>query len=183
MAHNVKYEKIQEYRDIMDKLGKAYFVDYSLFEPHWWFLLAATIIPWFVWWKIVDRGRLLEILLYGLLWSCIASLLDEFGAAFGFWEYPKTLIPILHTLISADISVIPVSYMIIYQFFTNNRAFFFANLALAFFFSFIIEPIFMHYDLLRLNIGWSHVTSLIVFSVIGWSIRWLTRVIISKQNK
>ncbi|PLR82514.1 hypothetical protein CVD25_14310 [Bacillus canaveralius] len=182
MAHNVEYKKIQEYQDVIDAMGKVYFADYSLFEPHWWFLLAATFIPWIVWWKIVDRGRLLEILLHGLLWSSIASLLDELGSTFGFWEYPKGLVPIKHTLISADIGVIPVAYMIIYQFFPNNWPFFFANLGLAFVFSFIIEPIFMHYDLLKLNIGWSHFTSLIVFSVLGLSIRWLTRLIIKKAK-
>ncbi|MGE5415555.1 MAG: CBO0543 family protein [Acidobacteriota bacterium] len=83
----------------------------------WLVQLAFLVIPWFAWWKLVDRKRLPEILFFGILVSlgCVSS--DAIGIQLGLWSYPYRLIPGVYYIASADFGILPVSFMMFYQHF------------------------------------------------------------------
>jgi len=66
------------------------------------------ILPWFILWKLVDRRRLLEILVYGLLISTIVTVLDEVGCQLNLWEYRIDLEPLFPRLIAMNFTMLPV---------------------------------------------------------------------------
>lgn len=51
----------------------------SLFSWQWWLLLGLAIIPWIIWWHIVDQKGKQEMLLFGLFVALIATFLDAYG--------------------------------------------------------------------------------------------------------
>lgn len=124
-----------------DKALREGWISDIVFTWHWWLLAALFIVPWLVWWKVVDRKRIFEILTYGFMVMLAASLFDAIGVELDLWEYHYQFIPLLDVFIVYDVSVIPVIYMLIYQYFHTWKSFIISSIVVSAIFSFVAEPI------------------------------------------
>ncbi|WP_419887757.1 CBO0543 family protein [Neobacillus niacini] len=156
------YTEIAALRNRLFDKNLKHWIHDDLFTPGWWFLLLSCILPWYIWWKLVDKNRIFEILSYGLIWAVLSIASDLVGVELGLWGYPDKLIPIIPPMVPADLTVIPVSYMLVYQYFPLWQSFVKASIVLSALFSYIIEPIFELFDLLILD-KWKHTYSFIGF--------------------
>ncbi len=148
----------------------------------WWLNLALSIIPWIVWWKLVDRKRLLPILAVGLLASLAATMLDIIGSEAVLWGYPDRLLPNLPRLFPIDFTVIPVSFMLIYQYFISWKKYFLALVLMSFLFSFAAEPLMVYLGLYEMYL-WEYIYSFPIYIAIGLAIRWLVDKALLIQQK
>ncbi|WP_221564495.1 CBO0543 family protein [Alkalihalobacillus sp. TS-13] len=124
------------------------------------------IVPWIIWWKTVDRNRLMEILTFGLLLSTIVVLLDTTGIHNQWWIYNSKLVQIIPHLIPMDYSVLPVGYMLTYQFFGSWRRYILAAIVLSAIGAFIIEPFFVYLDIYE-QLKWRHFYSFVIYILIA----------------
>ena len=147
-------------------------INNDIFTFRWWILLLSFVIPWFIWYNLVDKGRLKEMLLYLLSTSGIAILLDETGIALGMWAYPVNLIPILPRLITVNYSTVPIIFVLIYQYFPGWKPFIIANIILSLVFSFILEPILVWMDLYDL-VTWKYVYSVPMYLFAAIILKWI----------
>jgi hypothetical protein len=69
------FDKLEEVRKGYLDLYREYWLNEVLFSFDWWLLLAISIIPWIVWWKVVDIHKLTPILLYGFFVAMESVLL------------------------------------------------------------------------------------------------------------
>ncbi|GBF33578.1 hypothetical protein DCCM_2681 [Desulfocucumis palustris] len=138
----------------------------------WWLLVALTIFPWLIWWKLVDRRRIFEILTYGIMIMIISEFFDGIGVEFDLWEYHQRLIPLFDILIVYDFSVIPVIYMLVYQFFNTWKSFAVASIIVAGIFAFISEPALMAMGFYEV-FNWRHVYSFPIYFSMAMSMRWI----------
>ncbi len=166
----MSYEKIEYYQNTIVQLEIQYWLDNSFLTPAWWVLLAAAIIPWIIWYKFVNRTRFLEIILYGMLWIIFAIVLDEISSTWMLWSYPRKLFPIIPPLIPADLTIVPVTFMFVYQYTATYKMYMFWSVVVGSLFSFVIEVIFVHYHLFKMY-QWEHWYSFISFIIVA-SIIW-----------
>ncbi|WP_232311219.1 hypothetical protein [Robertmurraya korlensis] len=82
------YQDIQNSRQELSEVAFKHWLNDDLFSPIWWLLLASTIIPVFIWYKLVDKERFFEILSYGLIATCLSTVLDVIGVDLIRWGYP-----------------------------------------------------------------------------------------------
>ncbi|WP_217593762.1 CBO0543 family protein [Cohnella sp. GbtcB17] len=143
-------------------LGHKYWLHYDLFAPQWWLLLAAFIIPWIVWWRLVDKARLPNILLFGVTISFLIFLLDHIGFELNLWIYPHKLFRFIPELSSIDLVMLPVLHMLVYQYFPKWRSFLIAETIMGAVFAFILEPISVWIDLYEM-LNWHHVYSFPIY--------------------
>ncbi|HYF82410.1 MAG TPA: CBO0543 family protein [Clostridia bacterium] len=146
-------------------------INNDIFTFGWWVLLLSLIIPWFIWYRLVDKGRLKEMLLYLAMTSSIAILLDEIGSTLTMWVYPVKVIPILPRLIPANYSMVPIIFVLIYQYFPKWKSFIIANIILTFVFSFILEPILVWMNLYDL-ITWKYIYSIPTYLFTAILLKW-----------
>ncbi|MFL6555613.1 MAG: CBO0543 family protein, partial [Bacillus sp. (in: firmicutes)] len=116
LMHIPSFDDIQDARRILSNLSVNHWKQDDLFSPSWWFLLAATIFPYIIWWRVVDKSRYFEIFSFGLISACFSVVLDVIGVDLLWWGYPDKLFSMIPPLFPADMVVIPVTLMIIYQF-------------------------------------------------------------------
>src|SRR5437764_10411023 len=93
----IHIENIKELIHLTNKITAVrsnYWLHEVVLSFNWWFLLILTIVPWILWWNVVERKRIVEILFYGSLISLFAILSDDIGSYFGFWIYKYQLVPI-----------------------------------------------------------------------------------------
>lgn len=155
----------------------------DLFSWQWWLLVVVLLVPWFIWWKfIVEKKRLLEITLFGTIVLIISSYLDAVITEFGLWSYRVWVIPLWPRLITADFTVIPVTLMIIYQYFRTWKYYIIAMFIISFLFAFMGEPFLTWINVYELH-GWKHIYSFPIYIAIGILIKYLVQTLISKQAK
>lgn len=155
---------------------------YELLEPQWWLLLVLFVLPWIVWWKLVDRKRLVEIFLYGMLVEAISVTLDVIFGELVFWTYPYKLFPIVPRYVEFDLALMPVSYMLVYQYFPRWKPFILALTALSALFSFVGEPTAVWLGLYQPLI-WKFYYSFPIYIIIGVYIKWLVDLTVSIKNR
>lgn len=144
----------------------SWIIQSSIADLRWWLLFVSIFFPWVIWWKAVDRSRLFEILSFGLFWAGMATWLDLLGTTYNMWSYPFKLNDHITTLLPADVSVIPVMYMLLYQYASIWRSYVIGSVLNAVILSFIFEPLFMLLNMFELQ-TWSHTKSFISFFLLA----------------
>jgi len=167
------FEDVVRIQKEADEALRRYWADeVFLVSYQWWVILGLTFIPFIVWWKIVDRKRLFEIATYGLLVSTVSVIFDAIGVETDLWEYRYREVPLLDVLMVFDISVMPVVFMIAYQYFNTWKSFAAAHIVLAAVFAFVAEPLLVWMDIYVL-MGWKYIYSFPVYLAIAVVLRWL----------
>jgi hypothetical protein len=123
----------------------------------------------------------LEILLFGLLVLILVSYLDAVLTELTLWHYEVTLLPVWSRLVSMDFTVLPVTYMFLYQYFKSWKSFIMASVIMAGVFAFAGEP-FLEWANIYTELTWKHIYSFPIYIVIALSLRWLAEKVISKQG-
>lgn len=121
-------------------------------------MLISFIAIWFVWWKLVNKTRLFEIVTYGIMISFLAAIVDIIGVELVLWGYPNNLIPLVPALVFVDLGALPVIFMLVYQHFNSWKIFAIAILITSFFLAFVFEPITAWLDIYQIN-TWKYVYS------------------------
>ncbi|WP_135555850.1 CBO0543 family protein [Paenibacillus cymbidii] len=179
-----QYPSFGEIRDVQRKLTemkKQYYFHHDLFSIQWWLLVALMIVSWMVWWKIVDKSRVREILLYGAVLSVVIIMLDDIGSELGLWSYPYQAIPLIPRLNAIDLSVLPVFHMIVYQYYKSWKSFLAANAVMALSFAFIAEPLFVWLDIYHME-NWRYIYSIPLYIAKALFVRWLLEFIQAKAS-
>jgi len=146
----------------------------------WFFLVVLLILPWFLWWRVVDRKQIAEIFSYGLLISLISSLFNGNGLNLILYSYPYKLLPFSPRAYSFSLTVLPVAYMLLYQYFTTRRSFAIACVVFSAVTAFVIQPILAWMDIYKL-IKWNYFYSFLVLLFIGLMARLIHNYVINKS--
>jgi len=169
--HQLTYLRIEEW------------LHHDLFTWQWWLLLAVLIIPWFLWWRKVDKTRLLAIILLGMLVFIISSYLDAVLSELGLWQYHYWTVPLWPRLIAADWTVLPITYMFIYQKYGSTwKGFITAMTVTSALYSFGGESFLMWIGVYELH-GWHHYYSFPIYLAIGILVKWLVDILKARQEQ
>ncbi|HYK73705.1 MAG TPA: CBO0543 family protein, partial [Pseudoneobacillus sp.] len=151
MLNNIS--EMIEIKRKLKELRNEHWLNEAFLSFNWCFLLLITILPWLIWWKFVDKKFLYRIICYGAFVSIFSILLDDIGSYYLLWIYQYQLVPITPRLNPIDLSVMPVTYMFVYQYFKKWKTFAIAQTILAFGAAFLCEPIFIWMDIYK-PINW-----------------------------
>jgi hypothetical protein len=135
-----------------------------VFSWHWWVDVGLAVLPWILW-IIVRRKDLSNRLLFaGLTTALIATYLDVIGMTQGLWTYNTWVVPLMPEYLPWDLSVMPVTAMLFYQFKSNINPWIKA-VVFGVFGAFVSEPIFEWLDIYQ-RINWEYWYSFPIYIVI-----------------
>jgi hypothetical protein len=138
----------------------------ELFQFRWWLLIGVFIVSAYAWWKMVDKTRLNEIVLYTALIAIITLMLDELGEELCLWDYPMDLIPLFPPLTAINLASLPMIYSLIYQHFDTWKQFIIAIIVMATIFTFVLEPFFVWAGIYQ-TLTWKYYYGLPIYIAIG----------------
>jgi hypothetical protein len=162
---------IEQHYNIVKK-DISHWLEYELFSWNWWVLFAFAIIPWIIWLKIVDRRILLEIILAGTLAIIPTTYLESIGVNLKFWIYPVKFLPFSLRALPFDMCIVPVAYMLLFQFLKRWKPYILALLIMALLFAFIGEPVSKSMNLVY-YIRWKYYYSFFYYIALGLSIKFI----------
>lgn len=82
------------------------------------------------------------------------------------WDYPHEVLAVLPPLVPVDLSIIPCSMMLVYQFFKSWKAYLTGLVSLALFSTFVGEQLFILADFFQ-RITWKPYYSILFFLIAG----------------
>ncbi|MFC0469044.1 CBO0543 family protein [Halalkalibacter kiskunsagensis] len=179
-----KYPTFDDIRNIQQQfydLKVEYWLTENLFTFQWWLLLLVLFIPWFIWWRFVDKKRMTQILLFGTLLMILVMMMDDLGVETQLWSYPYQLVNIMPRLIAIDQGIIIVAHMLLYQYFPKWKKFIVANTIMAIVFTFIFEPFTVWLGIYKLE-NWRYIYSLPIYILKAAFIKWLVDEVILKKE-
>lgn len=146
----------------------------QLFNFNWWILLALFFINMFLWWKLADKRRMSELVLYTALVIIWVIVLDEIGEELSLWYYTADIIPLFPPITAIDVSCLPFLYMLIYQYAKTWKIFLIASVVMSVVFCFVFEPIFVWSGVYKM-LAWKSWYGLPIYFFIGAASRFIMR--------
>lgn len=180
-AMNSLQNTILELQRQLVEASISYWKNYVFNTWQWWVNIGLLILPVILWWKLVDKKKLIHILFFGFLANGFAVLFDIIGETLVIWDYPYLIIPMDYILIDTDYAVLPVAYMLTYQYFLNWKGFIISNIIISGVFSFLAEPLLVWIGFYELH-SWKYIYSFPIYIIIAIFCKWLTEVLIKMQS-
>jgi hypothetical protein len=113
----------------------------DVFKFRWWLLLVLLAVFFASWWRIADKKRLPEIVLYVALATIVIMAKNEYGEELVLWDYPTDIIPIFPPLTSLNLISLPLIYSLVYQHFRTSKSFIGATFLITAVLCFGLEPL------------------------------------------
>jgi hypothetical protein len=170
MDHSSIREQAQRLQQELTALQEQIYFEDVLFSFQWWLLVFVFVGAYTLLWIAADRDRLPTLLFVGSLIFGIVIVADGIGLDLLLWNYPYMAIPCGPHLISVDL-VIPVAYVLLYQWFRGWRTYFIACTALAVLYAFVLEPLAHLVNIYNMY-NWRHIYSFPIYIAIGLFAKW-----------
>jgi len=174
------FDEIMEAQNIAIAMQHQHWLHKELFTFQFWLILFMLLVPWILWWKLVDKRRLVEILLYGSLVQTVVTVIDEVGCQLNLWEYPFDIEPLFPRFIPANLTVLPIVFMLLYQFIPRWKPYVIMSTLLASVFSFLMEPLLSWLGIYKL-FQWKYIYSFPIYIFLFILFKWLMELIKAKQ--
>jgi hypothetical protein len=143
----------------------------DVFQLKWWLLLGLILFISVAWWRMLDKARLPETVLYAVLTTVLAMGIMEYGDELTLWDYPCDILPIFRVLTAVNLLLLPLVYSLIFQHFRTWRRFTIATLAATCVLSFVLEPALAWADYFQM-LKWKYYYTFPVYIAVALFMRW-----------
>ena len=144
----------------------------TLFSIQWWSLLALIAISYAIWWVLVDKRRLSQILLFGAFIAIQRMVMDIFGTNAALWSYDIRLTPFYPSPFLHDFTVTPLALMVVYQYCHSWKKFLVWTGVATGIISFVFFPILTTLGFMKLY-NWNYFYSFVMIIGLAAFSRWV----------
>ena len=141
-----------------------------LFSEQWWFIVVVMAISYVLWWKYVEKSRLLEILLFGCFIAVVRTIIEDIGVTMGLWSFNVRLFPLGVSLFLNDLTVVPLTFMLVYQYSASWKSFLIWSLIAEGLIAFAFHPLLSMLSIYK-EWTWSNVYSFFIMIVMAALLR------------
>ena len=139
----------------------------ELFSFRWWGLVGFLSFSYILCFKLMDKTRLSETILFGSLVSVFCVVLDVIISNFNLFVYRVNLFSMIPSIFIYDITALPMYYMLIYQNTSSWKTYsIWITLASAVM-GFIFTPLIIKLGYLQ-YINWSHFNAFLIIAFVGF---------------
>jgi hypothetical protein len=172
---------LQKLKEIQLELSSGwidYWHRYSSFDTwQFWVNVAMLLIPLVVLYFTIDRKRAFHLGFFGFNIHVCAAYIDGFATRHGLWEYPFKAIPFLPISFGLDTSLIPVVYILLYQWtIKNKKNYYLYAVIISALFSFVFKPILSAHHLIELGNGINYLHLFPAYLIVAFISKWITNV-------
>jgi hypothetical protein len=188
MDYNNQLSKISHLQKLQLDQTNSWFKYWNQYSDYhnwqFWFILALLLIPLIVLFMYMDRKKVLLLGFFGYNVHVFFTYIDVFGANHVYWFYPYQIFPLLSSSFPLDVSFIPVSFILVYQWTLNrNKNYYLYTFILSAVLSLIFKPILSTLGLFQLQRGAQYWHLMILYFVIAIISKLITNLFLYLQHK
>ncbi|KEO83862.1 CBO0543 family protein [Tumebacillus flagellatus] len=167
------FSQVQEIRKQLRDAEYSHWLHHDLFSFNFWLLLVVAFAPWWLWFRLRDRSRSFELLYFGLLLGMISTFLDALGTNLLLWGYKDQIFGVPPPLFPADVTLMSVPFMLIYEKLPAWKNFTIAVVLLSALYAFVREQLLECLGIYELT-HWKHIYSFPIYIALPCFVRWMT---------
>jgi hypothetical protein len=158
MSFEEYWNRLYEAGDELNSIFHSYWVDYSNLNTwQFWVVLILLVAPLILLFFTVDRSRIFELFFFGysvhIFWTYVDVPLERYG----YFVHQYFILPLFPYSLNMTASVLPVSFLLLYQYCTNRKKNFLLYAALmSAVFTFVLAPLESYFGLLELRRGMTY---------------------------
>ncbi|MBY7142708.1 hypothetical protein KFZ56_06380 [Virgibacillus sp. NKC19-3] len=177
MSETQLYQRIY---DLKEQLSNAYSEYWHLYSGmstwFFWFNLVSVVIPFVILYFAVDRERLFEISFFGYTVHLLWLNVDIFLTAENYLIHPHTIIGFIPSGITVTAVILPITFMLLYQYCTNKgKNFYLYTVVVSFIFAYGFGGISTTVDLLRMHNGMNFLYLSFINIAVSLLALWMTK--------
>jgi len=150
----------------------------NFLTARWWTVVIVIAVSYAVWWVLVDKRRLPELLLYGSFIAVARIIFDDWGILNGRWTYIIDLFrkpPI--SLFLNDLTVVPLAFMLVYQYAKSWVTFLALTVGVEGIIAFVFLPFLARMGILVIH-NWSYFGSFLFMVVTAIIMRVIMHIVL-----
>ncbi len=132
----------------------------------WWTLIFMNVIIYGIWWKIIDKQRLTQLLLFGSFIAVGRIVMDIIGTNTVLWSYDIRELPFFPSPFIHDFTITPLALMLAYQYSSSWRKFLTLTILTTGIISFVFFPLLAQIGYLMLY-KWNYFYSFILVNIVA----------------
>ncbi|SFI36716.1 hypothetical protein SAMN02799624_00627 [Paenibacillus sp. UNC496MF] len=171
-------------KDTTDAMSD-YWTSYSnLGTWQFWLLLVLLIVPLIVLCAYLDRSKALLIGFYGLNVHAWFHYSDLATTTHGLTNYPYKFMPFLPVGLALDTSIVPVTYMLLYQWTVNRgKSYYLYAVLMSALFAFVVKPVMVSADLFAILNGMNYVYLFLLYVAVVVVAKLITDLFVYAQKR
>ncbi|WP_290428917.1 CBO0543 family protein [Alkalihalophilus pseudofirmus] len=180
------YQKIESAKEQVMQLEWEYWVRFSSIHTFefWVIFLLFFAAPLIALYFLIDRRKMLLLGFYGFNIHVWFGYVDTAQDKMGVLGYPYELLPFLSGNVSLEAALVPVLFMLVYQWTLNHRKnFYLYSLLLSAFLSFVLKPILVMHLFFELSEGLTYFHLFIAYIGVFLFSKFITTVFLRMQRK
>lgn len=176
--------KIFEAEEQLSNLVVNYWKVYSFGSWQFWLHLSMLLIPLVLIYFLIDRKRAFEVGFYGFNVHVWFTYFDTIGVRKVLWYYPYPAIPLIPTSFPIDAALVPVSFMLLYQWTVKYKKnyYIYATLLSAFF-AFLFKLLWTSLDLFHLYKNATSFHRFLGYLLVMLLSKWITNIFKRLKDK
>jgi hypothetical protein len=179
------WEQIYEKKAELSSVYDSYWSRYSDFGSwQFWLIVASLLAPLILLFFTVDRKRLFEVFFFGYTVHVLWAYIDIALGRRGIFVHKYFLTPVLPNATNMTASVLPVGYLLVYQYCTNHKKnFYLYTLILSAVFAFGFATLESYIGLAEFRKGMNQFYLFIIDLIIVFPAYWFTRVLLKARER
>jgi hypothetical protein len=154
----------------------------DVFSLRWWSMVGLVALSYLICFSLFDKRRISKLFLFGSLLTVGAAVYETIGVNFVLWFCATPIFPIVPCLFVPYLTVLPVYYMLIFQYTNTWRQFSLWNLIAVSVYSFVLLPVFIHFKISEMD-NWRPVYHIPFLFVIASLARATTLLLIKIEQR
>ncbi|MEW9108922.1 hypothetical protein ACQCT6_06370 [Cytobacillus gottheilii] len=186
MAENQikQFDQIVKMGEQAQKALNDYWLEFSLYTSfEYWLMVSILIVPLIILFFKIDKNQIFLMGFYGYSVHVIFGYVDLYTKNSGFLNYPFPVIPMLPG-ISLDSSLVPVTFMLVYQWVVNHQKNYILYMGItSAFLAFVFKPILVALGLIRLYGNTNYFHLFLAYLLVITIAKFLTNVFLWMEKK
>jgi len=180
MNYNEYWNKIYEEKNELNSIYNSYWNEYSnLGTWQFWMVISLLVIPLIILYFKVDRKRIFELFFFGYTIHMLWTYIDIALGRNAYLIHKYFLTPLLPNATNITASVLPVGFLLIYQFCANNKKnFYLYSLILSALFAFVFASIEEYLGFVEFRKGMNQFFLFLLDIGIVYTSYWFTKLIL-----
>jgi hypothetical protein len=175
-------EMLYQARIAVHNLSYTHWITEELLTVRWWGLLMFVIFTYTLCFYLIDKKRFAEILLFGALLAVMVHVVDTFATSFVLWSFAVRFFPIAPSVFLNDLTLVPLYYMLVYQYTSSLKQYFIWDAIAAGLMSFFFLPMLAFFKIYQLH-NWSYFYNFLVLLAVGVVARLVIAIVMSIEHR
>ncbi|MGG3564390.1 hypothetical protein ABES03_22635 [Neobacillus rhizosphaerae] len=185
MDYKQQWERIFEKKVELHSAYSSYWNQYSDFGNwQFWLVFVLFLFPLILLVFSVDRKRIFELFFFGYTVHILWAYTDIALGNSGFFVHKYFLLPVLPNATNVTASVLPVGFLLVYQYCTNHKKnFFLYTILFSAVFAFGFASIEKYLGLVDFRKGMNQFYLFLIDLVIVFIAFWITKLLLKVRDK